>query len=129
MCLMGSWTAYLNGESRAGTWPIMWQHVPIRGKHKILTTRMSKARISVEWTFKEIKKYYTHVDVTRKMVVGKSPVGLWYYAAALLLNFRTCLYGSQTSRYFNCHPPSLESYMNLPVSTNASTALGTDGES
>ena len=89
---------------------------------------MSKARITVEWTFKEIKKFFTHVDVPRKMSVSITPVGLWYFSCSILLNFRTCLYGSQTSRYFHCKPPSLEEYFSLPSSSGWSSSSSSTSE-
>ncbi len=33
---------------------------------------MSSARISVEWMFKEVKLYWSHVDFKSKMRVGQS---------------------------------------------------------
>jgi hypothetical protein len=38
------------------------------------------------------------------------PAGKIYYVCAILCNFHTCLYGSQTSEYFGVLPPDLETY-------------------
>lgn len=76
-------------------------------------TAMSKVRISVEWAFKDVRKYFTHLDMSRKMTVAISPVGLWFFSACILCNFRTCFYGSQTSKRFDCEPPSFEQYIEL----------------
>lgn len=73
---------------------------------------MSKVRIAVEWGFKDIKKYFTHVDFPRKLSLPITPAALWYYVAAILWNFRACLYSSQTSQYFQCKPCSFDEYLN-----------------
>jgi nuclease HARBI1 len=72
---------------------------------------MSKVRIGVEWAFRDVKMYLTHIDVARKMKLGVTPVGLWYICSAVLWNFRVCLYGSQTAEIFDCNPPSKEEYL------------------
>ena len=46
--------------------------------------RMSTCRVAVEWAFKDIKKYFTHVDMPIKLQLKKTPVGLCYYSAAIL---------------------------------------------
>ena len=74
-------------------------------------TAMSSDRVTVEWIFKEIKLYWTTVDLKRKMCVNQSPVGSMYTAAMLLTNFRNCLYPNTVSQYFNCRPLSLEEYL------------------
>jgi DDE superfamily endonuclease len=68
--------------------------------------RMSKVRVSVEWAFKDMKKYFSHIAVPRKMVLSRTPAGAWYLASCLLWNFRCCLEGSPTSMFFYCTPPS-----------------------
>ena len=93
-----------------------YMDVPFQGSS--LTTEksafnksMSSARISVEWMFKEVKLYWSHVDFKRQMRVGQSPVGLLYNACMLLTNFRNCLYPNATSQYFRCAPPDIDSYV------------------
>lgn len=54
---------------------------------KDFNKKMSVVRVSVEHAFKDIKKYFTHVDVPRKLCVKHTPVGLWYFGAAILWNF------------------------------------------
>ena len=38
-------------------------------------------------------------------------MGLYYPVANILTNCHTCLYGSQSSLYFNLAPPVLEDYL------------------
>jgi hypothetical protein len=72
---------------------------------------MSKVRIAVEWAFRDLKMYFTHMDFPRKLKMGVTPGGLWYICAAVLWNFRVCLYGNQTAKYFDCNPISIEEYL------------------
>jgi DDE superfamily endonuclease len=65
---------------------------------------MSKVRIAVEWAFRDIKMYLTHVDLPRKLKLGVTLGGQWYISSAVLWNFRVCLYGCQTAENFDCNP-------------------------
>ena len=72
---------------------------------------MSRVRVCVEWVFGKLCQYFTFVDFKRSNRVLLLPVGKHYTVAALLTNCHTCLYGSQTSTFFNVQPPSLEQYL------------------
>jgi nuclease HARBI1 len=74
---------------------------------------MSTARVSVEWTFKDVKKYFSHIAFPRKIVLSRTPGGAWDLASCLLWNFRCCLGGSPTSKFFDCYPPELNHYLSL----------------
>lgn len=80
-------------------------------EQKAFNKSMSLVRVSVEWAFKDLKKYFTHVDSSRKMVLQKVPVAKWYLVSAVLWNFRACMYGSQSATFFNCSAPSFEDYI------------------
>ena len=71
---------------------------------------MSKVRISVEWMFNEIIKYFAFLEFKKNLKIGLSPVGKTYSVSALPTNTRTCLYKTQTSEFFNIDPPNLEEY-------------------
>jgi len=76
---------------------------------------MRKARIAVEWTFSKIVKEFAFLNFDKNLKIYLQPVGMYYLVAGILTNCHTCLYGSQTSKYFNCCPPNLEEYL---VKTN-----------
>ncbi|OSX81041.1 hypothetical protein BU14_0027s0067 [Porphyra umbilicalis] len=67
----------------------------------------------MEWGYKELKQVFASLDYKRKLTLRDGPCGLMHPAAVLLWNVRCCLYGSQTSQYFTCEPPSLEQYLQL----------------
>jgi hypothetical protein len=75
--------------------------------------RMAKVRVTVEWAFKDVQKYFSHQAFSQKMVLSRVPIGKWYICTALLWNFRVTLYGSPTAAYFDVEPPTLQEYINL----------------
>ena len=72
---------------------------------------MSTIRESVEWGFNKIVQLFGYLDFKKNLKIGMQPVGKYYKVAAILTNCHTCLYGSQTSTFFNCPPPLLEEYI------------------
>jgi hypothetical protein len=75
---------------------------------------MSKVRISVEWTFGKIVNNNAFVGHWQTQKIQMSAVGKQYFTAALIANCHTCLYGSQSSVYFDILPPKLGEYFNMP---------------
>ena len=62
---------------------------------------MSHVRNSVEWLFGDFKK---------NLKIGMSAVGKQYIVCALMRNALTCLYGNNTSEYFQLDPRNVETY-------------------
>ena len=71
---------------------------------------MSSVRICVEWVFGDIVNFFKFTDYKKDLKIGLSAVGKIYVACALLRNALTCLYGNNTSTFFNVKPPDLEEY-------------------
>ena len=63
---------------------------------------LSTARVSVEWLFG---------DVLNSFKLGFSAVGKYYIVAALFQNTLTCLYGNNTSIFFEHSPPTVHNYL------------------
>ena len=61
---------------------------------------MSAIRVSVEWMFGNITKYFSFVDFKGQMKVNLSAIGKIYFVAALLQNAHTCLYENIVSQTF-----------------------------
>jgi hypothetical protein len=72
--------------------------------------KMSQVRVSVEWMFGNITKYFRFVDFKNLMKLHLSPVGKIYCVAALLQNAHTCLYENLVSHFFDLQPPSIHEY-------------------
>lgn len=71
---------------------------------------MSSVRVTVEWLFGEIVKYFKFIDFKRQQNISLSPVGKIYVVSAILQNALTCLYDNPVSTYFALNPPSLDEY-------------------
>ena len=71
---------------------------------------MSQLRITVEWLFGDIVNWFSFVDFKKSQKIKLSAVGKMYIICALLANARTCMYGNNTSSYFDVLPPTLEEY-------------------
>ena len=98
-------------------------HIPLRVhlqcpfRHGVLTDEMkaynasmSTVRSSVEWLFGDIINYFKSLDFKKNLKIGLTSVGKMYIVSALLQNALTCLYGNQTSSFFDLEPPTLEEY-------------------
>jgi nuclease HARBI1 len=75
--------------------------------------RMSKVRVSVDWAFRDIKRYFSHVAFPRKMALSRTPAGAWYLPSCLLWNFKCFIDGSPKARFFDCDPPNLTQYLSI----------------
>lgn len=84
---------------------------PLTQAEQEFNTAMSSVRVSVEWTFGKIIQLFAFLDFKKNIKVLLQPVGKYYIVGTLLTNCHTCLYGSQTSSFFNVPPPSLETYL------------------
>ena len=71
---------------------------------------MSSVRVSVEWAFGEIERSFRCIDLKSNLKIGLSCVGKMYLVCAVIQNALSCLYGNQTSEFFDLDTPSLEEY-------------------
>ena len=71
---------------------------------------LSAVLVSVELLFRDIINSFKFLDYKKNLKIGLSSVGKMYIVCALLRNAITCLYGNQTSEFFDLEPPTLEEY-------------------
>ena len=88
---------------------------PFRNPHltplmEAFNASMSSVTISVEWLFGDVINYFKFLDFKKNLKIGMSSIGKMYIVCALLHNARTCLYGNETSSFFELEPPTLEEY-------------------
>ena len=83
----------------------------LTANEKQFNSSMSKVRICVEWGFGKVTQNFAYLDFKRNMKVLLQPIAKYYLVATILTNCHTCLYGSQTSSFFDLHPPALETYL------------------
>ena len=74
-------------------------------------SKMSKLRVCVEWGFGKICQLFAFFDFKKNLKILLQPIGKHFLVATLLTNCHTCLYGSQTGKFFELDPPTLESYL------------------
>jgi hypothetical protein len=83
----------------------------LNDREKLGNKVMSSCREHIEWHYGEIKTLFSFVDYSKKQQLMLSPVRETFVTAMLLRNCLVCLNENKTSKYFNCVPPSLESYL------------------
>ena len=71
---------------------------------------MSAVRVSVEWMFGNITKYFSFVDFKRQMKVNLSAIRKIYCVTALLQNAHTCLYENIVSQTVELQPLTVHEY-------------------
>ena len=102
--------------SRDPTYPLRlhlqkpYQNVALTPAMQAYNKAMSNVRSSVEWLFGDIINYFKFMDFKKNLKIGMSCVGKMCVVCALLRNALTCLYGNQTSQYFELDPPTLQDY-------------------
>jgi hypothetical protein len=102
--------AYRRQRGIMGTYKAL-PGVPLTHRQKTFNTEMSRLRICVEWSFGKVLQYFGYVGHKMGMKMGLSPVAAYYLTAVFFTNCHTCYYGSNTSFYFDCLPPSIEEYL------------------
>jgi len=70
---------------------------------------MSEVRVCVEWVFRDIANTSIH-GLQKNVKIGLNGVGKLCVVSALLRTALTCLYGNQTSQFFNLDPPLIRDY-------------------
>lgn len=73
---------------------------------------MNHLRVSVEWGFGYVNKYFAFVNYPPNLKVLLQPIALYYRVAVLFANILTCVRGrNQISLYFDHAPPIVADYL------------------
>ena len=72
---------------------------------------MSAVRSSVEWLFGDVVNSFKVLDFKKNLKLMLSSIGKMYVVSDLLRNVLTCLYGKETSDYFDLSPTSLQEHL------------------
>lgn len=72
---------------------------------------MRALRISVEWDFNKIIQEFPFLDFKKNQKILLQDLETMYTVGMILTNCHTCLYGGETSSYFDILPPRLEEYL------------------
>jgi hypothetical protein len=77
---------------------------------------MSKLRVSVEWGFGIITTLFPSLDKWKLQRTQQTTVGSQWKVCVFLANCYHCYEPSSVSQYFDCAPPSIRNYLDLPES-------------
>jgi len=72
---------------------------------------MNSCRETIEWNYGDVKGLFKMVDFPKGLRLRQMPVGEMCLLAFLLRNFHICFNGCNTSKYFECSPPSFAEYI------------------
>ena len=87
-----------------------FHHLPLMPLMEEYNKSMSEVRIAVEWLFGDVINSFKFLDFKKNLKIGLSSIGKMYVVCTLLRNAKTCLYGNQTSDFFELDPPTLQDY-------------------
>lgn len=83
----------------------------VNAEEAAFNKEMSRIRQSVEWGFGKIKTLFAFLDFKKNQKILLQPVAKYFLVGTLMTNLHTCMYGSETSSYFHCAPPTAEEYL------------------
>ncbi|OWZ12983.1 hypothetical protein PHMEG_00013767 [Phytophthora megakarya] len=83
----------------------------VNAPQKGLNKAMSAIRVSVEWSYGEVPKYFSFLDYKRHQRLPTTPTATLYKLGVFFTNCVTIARGgNNNSRYFRCKPPTFEEY-------------------
>ena len=72
---------------------------------------LSSCRECIEHSYGESSQLFPYLNYHEKLKLANQPLGAIYFTKLLFRNMYNCLYHNNTSKRFNCPPPTLEEYM------------------
>ena len=99
-----------------GIFPVM-SHIRSRHKNNLTARQllengtMAKLRISIEWHYGNLCTMFPMLDYKRNLKIRQQPLKSLYFTATFLRNCHVCIYGNNTSAYFDLPPPTLEDFV------------------
>lgn len=82
--------------------------------NRLQNAGMGSMRIANEWHYGFTATLFPRSKHKSGMkLLQDKNTSIMYLVCTLLRNARTCLYGSQTCKYFDCMPPTLENYFGI----------------
>lgn len=86
----------------------------ITPEQKAFNKAMNSVREAVEWSYKELKQYFTSQNIKKNLKSGEAPVALLYICSALPLTFRACLCHTQNLSRFKFILTPFTRYTTIP---------------
>ncbi|KAJ8914941.1 hypothetical protein NQ315_002464 [Exocentrus adspersus] len=88
-------------------------NVNLTPEQQLFNIQMSAVRQSVECGFGKVLSEFAFLDFKKNKKLLLQDINEMYTTGTIFTNCHTCLYGSQTSHYFNMVPPQLEQYLTI----------------
>lgn len=85
--------------------------VALTADQQAFNDAMVPLRLSIEWGFGEIIKFFALLDFKKNLKLQLQPISKYYLVGTILGNCHACVYGSNTSASFQLNPPALEEYL------------------
>lgn len=90
--------------------PYTQHEIGIDPARQLFNNAMRSLRISVEWGFNKIIQIFAFLDFKKNQKLLVQDLQKMYRVGTILTNCHTCLYGGETSQYFQVKPPTLQEY-------------------
>ncbi|KAI5851987.1 hypothetical protein BZA05DRAFT_353634 [Tricharina praecox] len=74
------------------------------------STSESARKQRVQWGYEDVVDLWEYVDD----IGSQQPLGPIYRVAIIMTNIHVCIYGCDTTLYFNCTPPEVKDYLRMP---------------
>ena len=78
----------------------LYRGAQITDDQQEFNSKMSKLRVCAEWGFGKICRIFAFLDFKKNLKILLQAIGKYFLVATLLTNCHTCLYGSQTGKFF-----------------------------
>lgn len=88
------------------------QEAVLDANQKKENSALNAGRTSIEWINNDLKTKWAFIDYKKCLKLRQAKLKNVILYCVLLTNMYKCLYGCQTSSYFNLNAPELEVYMN-----------------
>lgn len=91
--------------------PFPGRHQDLLPHQQEINRSMKILRTAVEWGFQKVLSIFEFLDLKKNQKLLLQDVENFYKVGVFFTNCHTCLYGSQTSQFFNVVPPTIEEYL------------------
>lgn len=106
---------YSTDSAFPSKWPLVPAYNPaVTNSQDEFNAKMHSFRITSEWLMNEQTSKWSSLDFKRRQKMLLSDCGVWYINCVWLSNLSNCARPNIISQYFECLPPTLEEYLNVP---------------
>jgi hypothetical protein len=110
---------YIYGDSAysnhlSGALIVPFDDVPLSDRQQVFNQRMADAHEASADGFEDVVRLWRGLEALPTQYMSTYNLGVQYRVAVLLTNIHICVYGSETSSYFECCPPNIEQYLKKP---------------